>query len=323
MHPHWEQCLADFLRTLAMRSQDTSASYDGTLRRFFAQHTPDKVTRRDVEAFAYAPHARGAPSIATINVRLSAISSFYRYASAYVPEGAQEPLWKLANPATGIRHGTPERTFQTLSYEEFERFFEVIPRDTVMGLRDRAIFLMYFWSARRRSEIARLTWGDIERAVIIEANGTRRMGWIYTFRSKGHGREDDVAELPAPAMEAISRYLVAEGRQAAIKPEDPLFLAIGRLPSGNVRPGEVRQLSARGIVNRLKVYAARAGLDFSLHVFRHTAARQRYEAGEGVVEIQRLLRHTSLDHTYRYLETMAGTSDSGAKLLEAKYGHFS
>src|SRR6266704_1261884 len=209
METAWEQCLDDFLRAMAVRSQDTSASYGGHMRRVLAHYAPEKVTRRDVEAFAYAHHARGAPAIGTINVRLSAIASFYKYASTYVPEGETEPLWKLANPATGIRHGTPERSYQTLSYEEFERFFEVIPRDTVMGLRDRAIFLTYFWTARRRSEIARLTWGDIERAMIIEADGARRMGWIYTFRSKGHGREDDVAELPAPAMEAIGRYLVS------------------------------------------------------------------------------------------------------------------
>src|SRR6266496_1128031 len=248
MHPHWEQCLADFLRTMAMRSQDTSASYGGTLRRFFAQHTPDTVTRRDVEAFAYAHHARGAPSIATINLRLSAISSFYKYASTYIPERETEPLWKLANPATGIRHGTPERSPKGLSFEELQKLFSVIPTNSLIGIRDRAILLLTFWSARRRSEIANLVYGDIQPGYFPDGHGGMRQGWIYFFRGKSHKSERDSQELPGPAMDAITWYLVSSGRMETIQPDDPLFTAI---PGGNVKRGEVRKLSERGIMNRI------------------------------------------------------------------------
>ncbi len=318
METAWEQCLRDFLRTMAVCSQDTSASYCGTLRRFFAQHTPDTVTRRDVEAFAYAHHAHGAPSIATINLRLSAISSFYRYASMYVPAGKTEPLWKLANPTLGIVRGKPEYSPKGLTFEELTRLFSVIPQDSLIGIRDRAVLLLVFWSARRRSEISELLYGDIQSASFPDGHGGMRQGWTYSFRSKGHKSERDSQELPQPAKNAIDWYLIASGRIQTIQSGDPLFTAI---EGGNVKRGEVRRLSARGIVNRITYYAKRAGIHASLHTLRHTSAKARYESGEDIRSIQHLLRHQNLSTTDVYLRSLVGTEDPGAKLLEEKYRH--
>jgi hypothetical protein len=80
---------------------------------------------------------------------------------------------------------------------------------TVKGLRDRAIFLLYFWTARRREEIARLHWGDIEQATIVDEFGGRKQGWRYRFYGKVKGGQQDMAELPMPAKIAIDRYLRA------------------------------------------------------------------------------------------------------------------
>jgi len=66
----------------------------------------------------------------------------------------------------------------------------------------------------------------------------------------------------------------------------------------------------------------KAGLDIkrlSLHSLRHTAAHERYAAGEDILAIQQLLGHASLDTTYRYLLFMHGVADPGVKLLEARY----
>ncbi len=68
----------------------------------------------------------------------------------------------------------------------------------------------------------------------------------------------------------------------------------------------------------------KAGLDIkrlSLHSLRHTAAHERYAAGQDILAIQELLGHTNLDTTYRYLVFMHGVADSGVKLLEARFAH--
>jgi integrase len=323
METAWQDCLRDFLRTMAMRSQDTSTSYGGTLRRFFAQHEPAKVTRREVEAFAHAHHALGPPSIATINLRLAAIASFYKYASFYIPAGETEPLWKLANPTLGIPRGKPERTYHVLTHEQFAKFLSVIP-DTLLGKRDKAACLLFFWTARRRSELLPLFWGQIGHTIILENDGTRREGFTYTFRNKGEKSHEDVAELPTYAMLAIQRYLEADRRWGKMQPDSPVFLALGRPDgSGNVRKDEIRAFTAAAFSKRVAIYAKQAGLRVSSHTFRHMAARERYRAGSDIREIQQLLRHKSLATTDLYLRMLVPISDPGSKLLEKDFGYFS
>ncbi len=77
---------------------------------------------------------------------------------------------------------------------------------------------------------------------------------------------------------------------------------------------------------QLKYYARAAGLDaqrLSIHSWRHTAAFQRHVAGQDILEIMRLLRHSSLRMTQEYLQVLSGEANSGAKLLQARFQKFS
>ena len=320
----WSRCLSAFLTASFDRSHssETLRIYQRALYRFFSEPAkmPEDYTREDVSVFIHRPSADGkAPAVSTVNQRLSALRSFYSYAATYTIEGADgHPVAILRHPAptSGFRHGRADRVYRAMSYEEFTQFFAVIPKDTSLGLRDRSIFLFYFWTARRRAEIQRLTWGDIEQGTIIDEGGSRRVGWLYHFRNKGSSTQDDVAELPQAAKVALDKYLIASGRMATIQATDPLFVA----------EGSNRPLSFVAIFKAMKKYLKAAGLDgrgFSIHSWRHTAARARYAAGEDIRSLQRLLRHSSLATTDTYLRALAGTSNSGARLLEDRFNQFS
>lgn len=294
---------------------------------------PDMYTREDVEFFLHrltnGRSKRGTPpSASTINYRLAAVSSFYNFAATYTIEGEDgkpEPILKRPSPTIGVVRGKTNRVYKAMSFEEVQRFFAVIPRDTIRGLRDRAIFLMYFWTARRKEEIARLRWGNLEQSIIVERDGTRRTGWLYHFFGKGHSTEEDVAELPALAKAALDDYLIASGRMATMQADSPLFVQEPRI-NGWIPDGyEKMCLTGTSIHRRFKVYARAAGLDatkLSVHSLRHTAARERYHAGSDIREIQRLLRHTSIATTDVYLRALTGTEDTGAKLLEGRFSAF-
>ncbi len=294
----WSRCLSAFLTASFDRSHssETLRIYQRALYRFFSEPAkmPEDYTREDVSVFIHRP-------------------------STYTIEGADgHPVAILRHPAptSGFRHGRADRVYRAMSYEEFTQFFAVIPKDTSLGLRDRSIFLFYFWTARRRAEIQRLTWGDIEQGTIIDEGGSRRVGWLYHFRNKGSSTQDDVAELPQAAKVALDKYLIASGRMATIQATDPLFVA----------EGSNRPLSFVAIFKAMKKYLKAAGLDgrgFSIHSWRHTAARARYAAGEDIRSLQRLLRHSSLATTDTYLRALAGTSNSGARLLEDRFNQFS
>src|SRR6266496_4819588 len=322
-HP-WSRCLSAFLATSFDRSHSTETLriYKRALHKFLSEpmKMPDDYSREDVEKFIHRPSADGkAPAVSTVNQRLSALRSFYAYASTYTIEGADgHPVAILSHPAptSGLKHGRPDRVYRAMSYEEFSQFFSVIPKDTPLGLRDRSLFLLYFWTARRRAEIQRLTWGDIEQGTIIDEGGSRRIGWLYHFRNKGSSTQDDVAELPEAAKVALDKYLVASGRMTSIQAGDSFFVA----------EGSDTPLSFVAIFKAMKKYLKAAGLDgrgFSIHSWRHTSARMRYAAGEDIRSLQRLLRHSSLATTDTYLRALAGTSNSGARLLEERFGQFS
>jgi site-specific recombinase XerD len=273
--------------------------------------------------FIYSPtHAKGrsgkAPAGGSVNVRLTHINSFYKFASqySYTDEAGQSRLlFDHASPTTGVAYGKVDRKYRSLSHDELARLFAAIPK-TVQGLRDKSAFICYLTTARRRQEIADLRFGDIEQGMIVENSGKRRVGWLFHFRNKGRKTEDDIAELPVMAKEAIDAYLVASGRMATMRADSPLFVAWDK------RQGRELQLNGGTFEYQLKGYARAASLDaanITLHVFRHTAAKHRYEAGEDLRSIQRLLRHSNISTTDRYISQLMGTADEGWRLVESLY----
>lgn len=344
----WERCMSQYLRQIYDRSQSEKSlrDYRRTLLSFFsssagggpAKHPAD-YTREDIEDFLHRPSTSprnpgAAPSIATINQRLAILSSFYHFASTFTItglDGRAQLLLQSPIPTLGLQRKKPDRVYRAFSDDELDRFFEVIPTDTMMGLRDRAIFLLYFWTARRREEIARLRWGDLEQATIVDEYGRRRQGWRYRFHGKGKSGQQDIAELPEPAKLAIDGYLAAARRLQHMRPDDPLFVALGPEQGGG-KPGislpanEWQPLTSHAIARALKKYARLAGIDaqrLTIHSWRHTAAHQRYQAGEDVRSLQRLLRHSNIATTDIYVRGLMGTADPGASLLEARFAHLS
>lgn len=334
MDSDWQRCTEAFLRRTYDRSgsQSSLERYSRVLARFFADgRNPDEYSQSEVEAFVTqvsgSTRNRGQPvSVSTKNQRLAILASFYKFASTFTVEqdGMLAYLLQRPAPTVGLSYGKPERHYRAFSYDEMEKFFSVIPGDTIQGLRDRAVFLLYFWTARRRSEIARLTWGDLEQTVFLE-DGKQRIGWIYRFYGKGHSTQQDSAEMPGEAMLALLRYLEASGRLETMTPDSPLFLSLPPRHGGNWR-NVGKALSGHAMNEALKYYARQAGLDasrLSIHSWRHTAARERHAAGSDVLEIMRLLRHSSLRMTQEYLQVLSGEANSGARLLRERFGKFS
>ncbi|MFL5591027.1 MAG: tyrosine-type recombinase/integrase [Ktedonobacteraceae bacterium] len=330
--PIWQQCFEHFLEDLYRRSQSsgTVVGYTAILRQFFQDKgDPAKVTRAKVSTFIQQPCAsngkHGQPvSVATSNKRCSCLRSFYQFASGYTVASEDEdpePLFNHANPTANIRHGQPAQAYKSLSIPEIKAFFSVIP-DSLMGLRDRSWAWTLLLTCRRRSEITALRWGSISHGMITSEDGSTHEGIMYTFRGKGRQAILDCAELPQKAYEEIRAYLIASGRWDTMTPESPIWSAIGPEIGGNVLPSEVRPFSAKGMAQRLKIYARLAGIPesrFSMHSMRHTGAFLRKISGEDLFSISHTLRHKSLDMTKRYLEGLTiANADNGSKLVEAR-----
>src|SRR6266852_793050 len=157
MDAAWQRCYSAFLTQIenisgSTRSRDT---YRYVLNLFFKDgRNPDQYGRSDVQNFLDAPshlsyqHGQ-AVKPGTRNQRLMCLSSFYRFSATFEVDGML--LFEGRSPTFGWKYLKVGSSPKGLSASELSQFFSVIPTHSLKGLRDRAIFLMFFWTGRRRS----------------------------------------------------------------------------------------------------------------------------------------------------------------------------
>jgi site-specific recombinase XerD len=295
----WERALYAFLAEKERRSgsRRTVEGYSRMLQHFFGTvgKPPNRVTSPEVFAWAYGKGLSGRePSAVTIGARLACLSSFYRFLIR-MEAVSSNPCDALERPRLQV---SPPRG---LSADDIRKVLAVIP-DTPVGLRDRAIILTLTLTGRRRAEVLNLTAGDI---TIDDGRA-----W-YSYRGKGGKRGK--RELPQPAFVALTAALSAFGRDlAAMEPTASLWPATA---------GDGRGITSETFWGNLQRYLERAGLPpAGVHIFRHSAAKLRRDAGESIENVSRFLDHSSLQVTSIYLRRLEGEADGSWGKVAAAIG---
>jgi integrase len=163
--------------------------------------------------------------------------------------------------------------------------------DKLAGLRDRALLLIGFGGALRRSEFVALGVDDIEdteTGLLVNIRGSKtdqeRAGATIAI-ARG-----DVA---CPAR-ALREWLDAAGIETG-----PLFRPIDK--GGTVRPS---RLTDRSVANIVKAYAKRAGSDastFSGHSLRAGFLTSAAGKGASIFKMMDVSRHKSVDTLRGYV----------------------
>jgi site-specific recombinase XerD len=228
-----------------------------------------------------ADHGRGS---STISRRLAAIGYAHKLKGLDNPANAETVRATLR----GIRRrlGTAVTRKAPATARALTAMLAQIP-DSLTGKRDRALLLLGFAAALRRSELVDLKVNDIE----ISAEGAL----IRVRRSKtdqegaGHTIAIPRGELLRP-VEAIEAWLseVSDG---------PIFRPIAK--GGRVL---AQTLTDRSVASIVKRYAAAAGLDpkiFSGHSLRAGFVTSALEHGADLFKVMDVTRH-------RRVETLKG-----------------
>ena len=305
----WQACAAAWLERKRSRSgsERTATIYERAVRDFFAacRKAPAEVLPQDVLAFATRPNGKNGKPVTqtTINHRIAIVSSFYGFATRYLiaRDGAARPLASF-NPAAALDRATVQAYAHSKAgrLDDIRAQIRLIPAD-VAGLRDRALILCYLLTGRRLQEIATLRWGDLE---VTGSSGPTEQAVLRIARVKGG--EVLTLALPREAWTALRAYLNADGRWSHLAAQEPLFVAL----RGDGRTA----LTAKSV---WVIIRQRLGLH--PHQLRHTFARQMWELGADVRQIQALLGHKNLATTEIYLGRLEVKANPFADRLAAAF----
>lgn len=233
-------------------------------------------------------------SVSTLAVHLAAIAAAHK-AGGFDPPAHPDldAVW------SGISrtHGRPPRKKRALITEDLRRVVNKLP-PTLQGVRDRAILLIGFAGALRRSELAALEIGTKKALLRVEfvADGIE----VQLDKAKGDqlGRGAVVAipfgkrHCPVGALQA---WLTAAGITAG-----PIFRAVDR--HGRISAGAI---SDRAIADIVKAAAKRAGMDpaaFAGHSLRSGLITSAARAGAAPEVLMAHARHARFDTTMEYIQ---------------------
>ena len=247
----------------------------------------------------YMTHLAGlGRSVSTIDRRAAAIAALHRSRGKDSPTASEE----VRSVLTGIRNTIGRRPAkkQALTADLVAKVVRKLPDDLV-GLRDRAMILLCFGAALRRSELVGLDVADLDhhrRGLLV------RLGKTKTDQA-GRGRSVAVPNGKLKIPEAVQAWL-----QAASIGEGPIFRGCDR----NRLSAE--RLTAGQFARMLKARCAAVGLDpaaISGHSPRRGFATTAGDMGADLRLTAGHMRHAKLETTLGYMEDGEMFRDNAGK----------
>ena len=235
--------------------------------------------------------AEAGRAVSTIRRRLASISAAHQAAGHQSPTQDMQvkTIW------AGIRRakGTAQRQVAPVVTEHLRAIVGALQLDTLAGLRDRALLLVGFIGAFRRSELVGLNVEDLTPTA---------EGFVVTLRrsktdQEGEGETKAIpygANAETCPARALRAWLDAAGITSG-----PVFRAVNR--HGQV---SARRLSDRAVALIVKRSVEAVGLDasrFSGHSLRAGFATAAARAGASERDIARVTHHKSDRVLRRYI----------------------
>ncbi|HME27905.1 MAG TPA: site-specific integrase [Acetobacteraceae bacterium] len=179
---------------------------------------------------------------------------------------------------------------------------------TPLGARDRAMLLVGFGAALRRSELVALTLGDVTPVpgrglrVLVRRSKTDQQGQGQEIAVWANPTETGFCPLAALDVWLVHRRTASDlnwTATATTRAERPLFCAV-------TKTGQVtgQNLSDKAVTRLVKQAALDAGLDpqrYSGHSLRAGLATAAGDQGAGLAELMRQTRHKSTEVALGYL----------------------
>jgi integrase/recombinase XerD len=285
-------------------SPHTIASYRDTFRLLFAfaqaqiQKAPSDLDLRDLDApfiskFLDDIEKNRSASVATRNLRLTAIRSFFRFAAFEEPELSAHIQRVLAIPSK--RHD--KRQVHFLTRPEIDALLAAPDRTTWIGRRDHALLLLGVQCGLRVSELT-----GLDRNAIILGRGAH-------VRCHGKGRKERCTPLTAFSITTLEAWLKEPSRRSA----RALF---PNVHGGRLSADGVQYLTAKHLKAACQQCPSLVRKRVSPHVLRHSAAMELLQAGVDCSVIALWLGHESVETTQTYLHAHLALKEAALAKLK-------
>jgi integrase len=348
----WAEQRDKWLQAKAKKSLATHRAYADATNRFQTFTGLDwwLITADHVRAWQTDMEAAGL-SPATVNQRLSAVSSFYSWVIREQKLGADGVERSLFFDAHGRTRSNPfrannlERTRPAplspaapLPPEVLSHLVADINVATLIGARDAALLRTFLLTGWRNEEVLQLRWRDIRP--------NDRYPDEYLVEWSGKGGKADTEAFPAACYHSIIAYLKLAGRwlpghPADIQPADYIWRPLHDHGTANFRNigdrplAANRHISAGQANNILRKHLRRAlrtagrtaaeaeaeAAHYHIHCLRHTFAYTAYhDCKIDLLAVSKLLHHSNIAITQRYLDHLKQPRDAHSKAIQLAMG---
>jgi integrase/recombinase XerD len=282
----------------SIESKHTRRAYEADIRDFmrFAGITAPEVfrtvNRAHVLAWRKSLEAREL-SGATVRRKLAALASLYEF---LCNRNAVEQ-----NPVKGVKRpkvDTYEGKTPALGDHQARQLLDAPRKDTLKGLRDRAILSVLLFHALRREELTKLQVKDFN---------LMRSG-VAHLRVQGKGGKTRYVPTHPATLGHITEYLAKAGHLEDL--DGPLFR-----PIRSTRGGSTAEAMTVGGVyeHAVRAYLRSIGLTgerFSPHALRATAATNALLHNADIAKVQEWLGHANIATTKIYDRRTTRPEDS-------------
>ena len=251
-------------------SQNTLSAYQSDLKLFSKWLNADLPHINSKHINDYFKHRQ--LSAATQSRILTCLRIFYQYLIT-------QQLIKT-NPTAKLHH--PKQTQKLpvfLNIEEVDRLLNTPDKNTIFGLRDRAMLELLYSCGLRVSELITLDYHNIN------------LNEEY-IRIHGKGNKERLLPMGEVAIDYLNTYEI-KARPFLLKSGQTDYYFLSNRGSG---------MSRQNFFYIIKAYAVKAGIDkpLSPHTLRHAFATHLVQQGADLRSVQLMLGHSDISTTQIY-----------------------
>lgn len=232
------------------------------------------------------PHAKnGEPrslSAASRGQAVAAVRAFLRWARAWGAHGLPDETLRALLPTP---KGDSQKKYNILHEPEIAAVLRAADNP-----RDKALAAVLLGAGLRAAEVVNLDVDDLYE----DSDG----GAVFHVRH-GKGRKTRDVPVQPEVARLVRRYLAATGRKMG--ETGPLFRAHDRA-AGKLARGRLSTRAVGFLVGRLTTAAGVDAKTISPHSMRHSFAVRSLRGGGSVMSVSKLLGHSSVAVTSRYLD---------------------